>query len=138
MRETNLTLGELELLVGGLSDDVAFVWVLIHLGIRTNPPPMPDWSPSASELQTAFACLRRLTDLALVRVGRMEYVDGGPPGRLSPVRHVAEDMDTVVSRVEAAVKTARVSHDWEFSCWVVNTERGNAMARRALDRDKDK
>ena len=104
MRETNLTLGELELLVGGLSDDVAFVWVLIHLGIRTNPPTMPDWSPSASELQTAFACLRRLDRPGTRRVGRMEYVDGGPPGRLSPVRHVAEDMDTVLTRSKRQLK----------------------------------
>ena len=131
----NLTPGELELLIDGLSDDVAFIWVLIHLGIRTNPPPTPDWAPAASDLQDAFASLRRLTDLALIRVGRIEYVDGGPPGRLAPVRHIAEDMDAVVSRVEAAVRTACVSDDWAYSCWVVNTDHGNVAARRALDRE---
>jgi hypothetical protein len=46
-------------------------------------------------------------------------------------------MDTVVSRVEAAVETARVSNDWAFSCWVVNTDQGNVVAQRALDREKD-
>ena len=104
----NPTLGELEILIDGLSDDVAFIWVLIHLGIRTNPPPTPDWAPAASDLQNAFASLRRLANHRLIRVGRIEYVDGGPPGRLAPVRHVAEDMDVVVSRVEAAVQTAKV------------------------------
>jgi hypothetical protein len=46
-------------------------------------------------------------------------------------------MDTVVSRVEAAVRTARISDDWAFSCWVVNTDQGNVIARQALDREKD-
>jgi hypothetical protein len=133
----NLTPGELELLIDGLSDDVAFVWVLIHLGIRTNPPATPDWVPAAEDLHDAFASLRRLSDQALIRVGRITYLDGGPPGRLAPVRHVAEDIDAVVSRVEAAVRTARVPHDWEYSCWVVNTDRGNLLAHRALDRNLD-
>ncbi len=137
VRVLNLKPGELEILIDGLSDDVAFEWVLIHLGIRTNPPPTPNWAPAASDLNAAFASLRRLTDLTLIRVGRIEYVDGGPPGRLAPVKHVAEDIDTVVSRVEAAVRTARVSDDWAFSCWVVNTDQGNVIARRALDREKD-
>lgn len=129
------TLGELEILIDGLSDDVAFIWVLIHLGIRTNPPPTPDWAPAASDLQNAFASLRRLANHRLIRVGRIEYVDGGPPGRLAPVRHVAEDMDVVVSRVEAAVQTAKVEDDWAYSCWIVNTDEGNVVARAAFDRD---
>ena len=33
-----LTAGEVEILVDGLSDDVAFSWALIHLGIGTNLP----------------------------------------------------------------------------------------------------
>jgi hypothetical protein len=131
----NLTPGEMELLIDGLSDDVAFIWVLIHLGIRTNPPPTPDWSPAPSDLHEAFASLQKLTDLALIRVGRIEYVDGGPPGRLAPVKHIAEDMDEVVSRVEMAVGTARVSEGWAYSCWVVNTEHGDVVARRSLDRE---
>ncbi len=130
----NPTLGELELLIDGLSDDVAFVWVLIHLGIRTNPPPTHDWAPAASDLQDAFASLRGLTSLGLIRVGRIEYVDGGPPGRLAPVRHIAEDMDAVVNRVKTAVQTACVEHDWAYSCWVVNTDEGDVVARAALDR----
>lgn len=133
MSEMNLTQGELELLIDGLSGDVAFDWVLIHFGIRTNPPPTPDWAPAASDLQQAFASLRRLTDLALIRVGRIEYVDGGPPGRFAPVKHIAEEMETVVGRVEAAIRTARISEDWAYSCWVVNTDQGNVVARLALE-----
>lgn len=134
----NLTPGELEILVDGLTDDVAFVWVLIHLGIRTNPAPTPDWAPGASDLHEAFDSLRRLSELGLIRVGRIEFVDGGPPGRLAPVRHVAEAMDVVVSRVQTSVKTARVSDDWEFSCWVVNTDRGKLIAQQSLDLENDK
>jgi hypothetical protein len=131
----NLTPCEMKLLIDGLSGDVALIWVLAHLGIRTNPPLAPDWSPAPSDLQEAFASLQKLTDLALIHVGRIEYVDGGPPGRLAPVKHIAEDMDEVVSRVEMAVGTARVSEDWAYSCWVVNTEHGDVVARRALDRE---
>ena len=69
------------------------------------------------------------------RGGRIEYVDGGPPGRLAPVRHVAEDMDVVISRVEAAVQIAKVEDDWAYSCWIVNTDEGNVVAREAFDRD---
>jgi hypothetical protein len=133
----NLTLGELELLIDGLSGDVDLVWVLIHLGIRSNPPPTPDWAPAASDLQDAFASLQKLNSHGLIRVGRIEYADGGPPGRLAPVRHIAEDMDSVVSRVEAAVRTACVEDDWAYSCWVVNTDDGNVIARAALDRLPD-
>jgi hypothetical protein len=130
----NLTLGESELLIEGLSDDVAFVWVLTHLGIRTNLPPSPDWRPSVSDVQNAFATLQRLTDHGLIRIGHLEYVDGGPPGRVAPVRHIAEDMDVIFSRVEAAVRTAHDEDDWAYSCWVVNTDNGNVVARRSLDR----
>lgn len=129
----NLTQGELEILIDALSDDVAFDWVLIHLGIKPNPPPTPDWAPAASDLQYAFASLRRLTEGALIRVGRIEYVDGGPPGRLAPVKHIAEDMETVVGRVEAAIRDARNSTDWAYSCWVVNTDQGDVVARLAIE-----
>ena len=134
MTDVNLTLGELELLIDGLSGDVDLVWVLIHLGVRSNPPPTPVWAPAASDLQDAFASLRKLTSLGLIRVGRIEHTDGGPPGRLAPLRHIAEDMDSVVSRVEAAVRTACAEEDWAYSCWVVNTDDGNVIASAALDR----
>ena len=136
MSDLNLTPGELELLIAGLSDDIDFVWVLIHLGIRANPPPSPDWVPSDSDLRDAFASLRRLAEAGLMRLGRIEYVDGGPPGRLAPVKHVAEEFDVLVDRVGAAVRTARDQSDWAFSCWAVNTDRGDAVARRALDREQ--
>ena len=134
MTDVNLTLGELELLIDGLSGDVDLVWVLIHLGIRSNPPPTPDWAPAASDLQDAFASLRKLTSLGLIRVGRIDHTDGGPPGSLTPVRHIAEDINAVVSRVEAAVRTACAEDDWAYSCWIVNTYNGNVIANAALDR----
>lgn len=136
MSDPKLTPGEVDLLIDGLSDDVAFVWVLIHLGIRANPPPRPDWIPSDLELSAAFASLRRLVEAGLMCLGRIEYVDGGPPGRLAPVRHVAEEFDVVVGRVGAAVRDARDETDWAFSCWAVNTDRGDAVARRTLDREQ--
>jgi hypothetical protein len=131
--DVNLTFGELELLIDGLSGDVDLVWVLIHLGIRSNPPPTPDWAPASSDLQDAFASLRKLTSLGLIRVGRIEHTDGGPPGSLTPVRHIAEDINAVVSRVEAAVRTACAEDDWAYSCWIVNTDNGNVIANAALD-----
>ena len=133
MTDVNLTFGELELLIDGLSGDVDLVWVLIHLGIRSNPPPTPDWAPASSDLQDAFASLRKLTSLGLIRVGRIEHTDGGPPGSLTPVRHIAEDINAVVSRVEAAVRTACAEDDWAYSCWIVNTDNGNVIANAALD-----
>ena len=133
--ERNLTSDELDLLIDGLSDDISFIWVLIHLGIRTNPPPTPDWAPSEKDLHDAFDSLKRLTDLGLIRVGLIEYVDRGPPGRPAPVEHITEDLDVVRSRVESAVRTASVSDDWAYSCWVVNTEKGDRVAREALDRE---
>jgi len=133
--ERNLTSDELDLLIDGLSDDISFLWVLIHLVIRTNPPPTSDWAPSEKDLHDVFDSLKRLTDLGLIRVGRIEYVDRGPPGRPAPVEHITEDLDVVRSRVELAVRTASVSDDWAYSCWIVNSEKGDMVAREALDRE---
>jgi hypothetical protein len=114
----DLSEGERALLDDAASDDVALVWVLIHLGIRGNPPRPPDWKPSATQLDAAFDAMRRLVDAGLLSVGRTEYLDGGPPGRFAPVRHVAEPLDDVRRRVDAAVREAKTSTDWEFACWV--------------------
>jgi hypothetical protein len=125
----DLSQHEVELLIDGLTDDVAFVWVLIHLGIRANPPTDPG-PPSDSDVHTAFSTLDRLSLAGLVKVGHMEYLDGGPPGRVAPVMHVEEPIAQVRRRALAACST---DSDWEWSCRVVNTSDGDDAARRALD-----
>ena len=125
--EPDLSPGEMALLRDAQTDDVAFVWVLIDLGLRGNPPESsPDWQPGPDEIDLAFRSLERLHSQRLIEVGRVEYVDGGPPGRVAPVRHIPEPLAVARQRVEAAVATARQSTDWESSCWVV-------AARRAAD-----
>jgi hypothetical protein len=121
--EPELSPGEKALVLDAQTDDVSFVWVLIDLGLRENPPSRPDWRPGAHEIGLAFDALERLHRLGLIDVGRIEYVDGGPPGRLAPVRHVAEPLAEVRQRVEEEVAAARQPTDWEFSCWVVATKR---------------
>jgi hypothetical protein len=128
--DVELAPGELELLIAGLSDDVAFVWVLIRLGIRENPPVDPG-PPSRPDVDAAFDALERLSVAGLVKVGRTEYRDGGPPGRLAPVRHVEEPLALVRARVDEACSSGT---DWEWACWVVNTADGDAVAHRALER----
>lgn len=49
-----------------------FVWVLIDLGLRGNPPEDPAWRPGMREIDAAFHALSRLRELGLVEVGRME------------------------------------------------------------------
>ena len=110
---------EIALVQDARSDDVAFVWVLIHLGLRVNPPSRPDWRPDPSEIESAFATLERLASRGLVEVGRVEHIDGGAPGHVASVRHVAEPLAVVGERVEEAVALASGPTDWEFSCWVV-------------------
>ncbi|MEX2555885.1 MAG: hypothetical protein WEB06_09655 [Actinomycetota bacterium] len=132
MDPIDLSPGEEELLIDGLSDDVAFLWVLIHFGIRENPPATPDWRPTKSDVAAAFASLRKLVDAGVVRVGRLEYADDGPPERVAPVKHVAEEVTEALQRVEKALIVATEARDWESACWVVNTEKGDAIARRAL------
>jgi len=112
---------EIALVQDARSDDVAFVWVLIHLGLRGNPPSHPDWRPGPNEIESAFATLERLERRGLVEVGRVEHIDGGAPGRVTAVRHVAEPLAVVRERVEEAVALASAPMDWEFSCWVVAT-----------------
>lgn len=115
----DLTAGERELLADADSDDVSFGWVLIHLGIRGNPPAHPRWRPSEQDLEQAFASLSGLVQRGLIKVGRIEYLDGGAPGRIAPVRHIEEPLDAVRVRVSEAVRLAAEPEDWEFSCWVV-------------------
>jgi hypothetical protein len=119
--EADLSPGELALLRDAETDDVSFVWVLIDLGLRENPPSSPDWRPGPSEIESAFRALERLQSRGLIDVGRLEYVDRGPPGRVAPLRHVAEALAAVRQRVKAEIASARGPDDWEFSCWVVAT-----------------
>jgi hypothetical protein len=129
-----LTAGETELLIEGLSDDISFSWALIHLGIRANPP-LVDKPPGADVIVAAFESFERLVAGGLVRLGRIEYVDPRQPaGTVAPVKHVGEPLPVVRERVEQACKDARKWDDWAFSCWLVNTDAGDAMARLALGR----
>jgi hypothetical protein len=121
--EPGLSPGELVLLRNAQTDDVSFVLVLTDLGLRGNPPGSPDWRPGPDEIESAFQSLERLHRQRLIEVGRVEYLDGGPPGRVAPVRHIAEPLAVARQRVEAAVAAARQPADWEFSCWVVATRR---------------
>lgn len=124
----HLSRHEVELLIDGLTDDVAFVWVLMHLGLRRNPPTDPG-PPSLTDVHMAFSTLDRLSLAGLVKVGHMKYLDG-PPGRVAAVTHVEEPVAQVKDRVLTACSSGS---DWEWSCWVVNTSDGDEAARRALD-----
>jgi hypothetical protein len=117
--DPDLSPGELALLRDAETDDVSFVRVLIDLDLRENPPRSPDWRPGPREIDSAFNALERLHSRGRIDVGRIEYTDGGLPGRVAPVQHVPEPLSVVRQRVEAEVASARQPTDWEFSCWVV-------------------
>ena len=78
--------------------------------------------------EAAFAALDRFSQAGFVSVGHLEYLDGGPPGRLAPVTHVQEPIGEVKIRV---VEACAHGTDWEWSCWVVNTADGDELARAA-------
>jgi len=90
-----------------------------------NPPSSPDWLPGHRDIDSAFEALERLHSQGLIEVGRVEYRDGGPPGRVAPVRHIAEPLVVVRQRVEAEVAAETQSSDWEFSCWEVAAHRAS-------------
>lgn len=124
-----LTDGEVALLIDGLTDDISFDIALINLGIRRNPPARNE-PPKAVEIEAAFRSYERLIDADLIRLGRVQYIDGGPPGRVAPVEHVSEPLAQVRTRVEEACRTATDWVDWAFSCWSVNTPAGDAFANK--------
>ena len=105
-----------------------------HLSIGDRPP-------TAAELDLIFLSLERLSSAGLVAIGHTEYLDGGPSGRFGPVRHVAEALSSVRQRVEAACTEVGATFgrpDWEYSCWLVNTDRGDAVARGAVEARKER
>jgi hypothetical protein len=102
--EPDLSPAELALLRDAEADDVSFVWVLISLDLRDNPPSNPARRPGQSEIDSAFHALERLHSRGLINVGRIEYEDGGPSGRVAPVRHIAEPLSVVRQRVEAELR----------------------------------
>ena len=135
MPDDALSKGETELLIDGLTDDVDFAWALIHLGIRANPP-VRDEPPAVEAIAAAFESFERLISRGLVKLGRIEYLDPNTPkGTLAPVKYVDEEIGVVRTRVERACRDAKDWSDWAFSCWLVNTEAGNAVARRAVEAD---
>ncbi len=126
-----LTTGEVELLTDGLTDDISFDNALIDLGLRGNPPARNE-PPDAIQIDAAFRSYERLLNAGLIRLGRVQYIDGGPPGRVAPIEHLVESLTQVRARVEEACRTASDWGDWGFSCWSVNTSDGDAAARERL------
>ena len=116
-----LSRDELSLLTDAVSDDVSFDWVLLRLKLM---PERRDasWRPGSSEREAAFSTLAKLSERGLIQVGRMEYLDGGPAGRVAPVKHVAEPLSDVRERVASAAANGIDSVDWAFQCWVVGSD----------------
>jgi len=112
---------ELALLADAASDDVSFDWVLLHLKLM---PELRDssWRPGSAELEAAFSTLAKLSERGLIQVGHTEYLDGGPAGRVAPVKHVAEPLIVVRERVTSAAANGIDSVDWAFQCWVVGSD----------------
>jgi hypothetical protein len=135
MPHQKLSPGELEVLIDGESDDVAFDWILIHLGIRSNPADRPG-PPRIEEALDALGAIEKLVTAGLIRIGRIEYIDGGPPGRVAPVKHVSEPIDVVRQRVVSHLESGDQSDNWRWLCWVVNTEFGDLAARHAREEEK--
>lgn len=67
--EPDLSPGEQALLLDAQTGDVSFVWVLIDLGLRENPPSSPDWRPGPHEIGSAFEALERLHSRGFDRGG---------------------------------------------------------------------
>lgn len=126
-----LTFGEVELLVNATFDDVSLDWVLIRLGISGNPSPVPDWVPSAADLDLAFASLARLAGLGLVTVGQFQPT--GEPGQPPPVEYVPERLEDVRARAATDIAAAKRDTDWAFSCWVVAVEDADLEGAIALE-----
>lgn len=130
---SDLSVGEIELLIDGLSDDISFSWALIDLGLRGDPA-VDDAPPSTEVISIAFAHFERLLERRLVKLGRVTYVDPNQPrGTVAPVMHLSEPIAEVRDRVEKACSTAEEWGDWAFSCWLVTTDAGDVVARQALD-----
>lgn len=132
--QPNLPNGELQLLIDGLTDVVSFDMALLHLGLRGNPPDRSE-PPNTAQIEVAFRRFEGLLTGGLIQLGRMQYVDGGPPGRVAPVEHIEERFQDVRSRVKEACRTAEDWGDWAFSCWTANTADGDALARELLSRE---
>ena len=123
----------MEVVVDALRDDVAFSWVLVHLGLRGNPRAADD-PPSDTTVRAAFAALAVLVERGLGSVGRLELIDDGRRGRRAPTRHVAEPAIRVQKRVlDACRVSGRAGRAWEWSCWYVNSSDGDTAARHALE-----
>lgn len=103
------------------SDDVSFGWVLAHLGLRDPDEWTEAWRPSAAAIDQTFESLNRLVAAGSIEIGRLEYIDGGPAGRIAPVRHVPEPIGIVRNRVHTAVAASQTATDWEFQGWVVRS-----------------
>ncbi|HAX82729.1 MAG TPA: hypothetical protein DCY40_09205 [Actinobacteria bacterium] len=138
MTHEQLTEGQIEVLIDGLSDDIAFVWILIHLGIRKNPPGTSR-PPTRQQILSAFQGLAALVEGGWARLGRIETIAETESGLLGirSVRHVEEPLLEVRRRVQRSCWKARLlgrslGRSWEWSCWLVNTPEGDEAAQHAL------
>lgn len=68
-----------------------------------------------------------------MQIGRVQCIDGGPPGRVAPVEHIAEPIGEVRQRVENACRSDAES---EFACWLVDTLAGDEVARLGESRSR--
>ena len=129
-----LSAGEIEILIDGLSEDVSFEGALVHLGIWSNAAAQGD-PPNGDEIATAFVSFERLVGEGYARLGRIEPLAHARRGPLAPLRHVEEPTGTARRRVGRACRRATATTDWACCCWIVNTQKGDAAALRALNRD---
>jgi len=117
MTDADLSPEEAELIDAANSDDIDMFWAMDHLGIIGD-----DYNrsvrPSLADVDRTFEVIRRLVGLGLLRVGSTAYVDGGPPGRLSPVYFVDEPLDVVRDRVASTIVHGD-DLDWRFAGWLV-------------------
>jgi hypothetical protein len=131
-----LSEGELNILVDGLSDEVAFFYVIIHLGLLEAVDEAAPGPTRTRVVNAAIESLQRLIDRGLLLVGHTRFVEeGGPPApgrRLTPYEHVPEEPVDVWQRLRTD-SLSPVSDDLYWSCWCVNTAAGNKVARAYLD-----
>jgi hypothetical protein len=125
-----LTMGELEILVDGLSDEVAFTYVMDHLEL-TGARDVPPGPERTAAVNLAIDALRKLVARGLVEVGHTET---GPRGRYA---FVADHPEIVWLRLQRDSLSAEPSDLW-FSCWCVNTPHGDDVARGHLAQENAK
>ncbi len=124
-----------DILTDGLVDDVGAYWIAAV--VRRNGASDPTAVRSA-----AIAVIRRVLESGLMRIGDINVLSVPQQGSvLRPVafRQWTESPAEAVARVEREWDGAVAPLGWYPEpgalCWLVNTESGDAMARRLLAGD---